>query len=76
MVCKVPMMDGARVYGLARVGHRHHHSVCVQCCVVGELEAAIVDRSFRAIAADISGQVVENHIELYVTCDDCPADRG
>ncbi len=76
LVCKVPMMDGARVYSLARVGHQHHHSVCVQCGAVGEFKAAIIDRSLRAIAADIPGQVVKHRIELYVTCNDCRADRG
>lgn len=76
LVCKVPTTRGARVYSLARVGHRHHHSVCVQCGAVGEFRAAIIDRPLRAIAADIPGQVVEHRIELYVTCDDCRADRG
>ncbi|MDD9995970.1 MAG: Fur family transcriptional regulator [Dehalococcoidia bacterium] len=76
LVCKVPMIDGARVYSLARVGHHHHHSVCVQCGAVGEFKAAIIDRSLRAIAADIPGQVVKHRIELYVTCNDCRADRG
>ena len=74
LVCKVPMMDGACVYSLARVGHRHHHAVCVQCGAVGEFKAATIDRSLRAIAADIPGQVVEHHVELYVTCDDCRTD--
>ena len=71
VVCKIPMMDGARLYSLARVGHRHHHSVCVQCGAVWEFKAAKVDRSLRAIGADIPGKIVGHHIELYVTCDDC-----
>ena len=76
VVCKLLMMDGARVYSLARVGHRHHHSVCVQCGEVGEFKAATVDRTLRAIGADIPGQIVDHDIELYVTCDDCRVDRG
>ena len=75
-VCKIPMMDGAHVYSLARVGHRHHHSVCVQCGAVGEFKAASIDRSLRAIGAEIPGQIVGHHIELYVTCDYCRADGG
>ena len=75
VVCKLLMMDGAHVYSLTRVGHRHHHSVCVQCGAVGEFKAATIDRALRAIGADIPGQVVDHHIELYVTCHDCPADR-
>ena len=76
VVCKIPMMDGARVYSLARVGHRHHHSVCVRCGAVAEFKAATVDRALRAIGADIPGQIVYHHIDLYVTCGDCSADRG
>lgn len=76
VVCKIPMMNGGRLYSLARVGHRHHHSVCVQCGAVGEFEAATIDRSLRAIGAEIPGQIVDHHIELYVTCDDCRPDGG
>ena len=41
VVCKVPMMDGARVYSLTRVGQRHYHSVCVKCGGVGEFKAEV-----------------------------------
>ena len=76
VICKLLMMNGARVYSLARVGHRHHHSVCVQCGAVDEFDAATIDRSLRAIGAEIEGRIVDHHVELYVTCDDCPADQG
>ena len=76
VVCKIPMMDGAHVYSLARVGYRHYHSVCVQCSVVGEFKAAPIDRWLRSIGADILGKIVGYHIELYVTCDYCRADGG
>ena len=76
VVCKLPMMDGAPVYSLTRVGHRHYHSVCVRCLAVGEFKAATIDESLRAIAADIPGQIVGHHIELYVTCNYCRADGG
>ncbi len=76
VVCKLPMMDGSSVYSLTRVGHRHHHSVCVQCGAVAEFEAASIDRSLRAIGADIPGQIVDHRIELYVTCDYCRTDGG
>ena len=71
LVCKVPTMDGAHVYSLTRVGHRHHHSVCVRCGAVGEFKAAAIDRSLRALGPDIPGRIVDHHIELYVTCDHC-----
>ena len=76
LVCRVPMMDGVPVYSLAPVGHRHHHAVCVRCHAVGEFKAAAIDQSLRAIAADIPGQIVDYHIELYMTCDHCRADGG
>ncbi len=76
VICKLLMMNGARVYSLARVGHRHHHAVCVQCGAVGEFDAATIDRSLRAIGAEIEGRIVDHHIELYVTCDDCRADQA
>ena len=76
VVCKLSMMDGAHVYSLVRAGHPHHHSVCVQCGAVGEFKAATIDRALRAIGADIPGQIVDHHIELYVTCGYCPADGG
>ena len=76
VVCKVPMMDGARVYSLTRVGDRHYPSVCVQCGGVGEFKAATLERLLRAIGADIPGKIVDHRIALYVTCDYCPADGG
>ncbi len=76
VVCKLSMMDGAHVYSLARVGDRHHHSVCVQCGAVREFKATTIDRSLRAISSDIPGELVDHRIELYVTCEPCPAEGG
>ena len=76
VICRLLMENEARLYSFARAGHRHHHSVCVQCGEVDEFNAATVDRSLRAIGAEIAGQIVDLHIEMYVTCDDCRADRG
>ncbi len=76
VVCKLPLMDGAPVYSLARIGHLHHHTLCVQCGAVREFRAATIDRSLKAISSDIPGELVDHRIELYVTCDPCPADGG
>ena len=76
VVCKIPMMDGAHVYSLTRVSHRHHHSICVECGAVEEFKAARIDRSLRAMSAEIPGQIVDHHIELYVTCDICRTEGG
>ena len=75
-ICKLLMTDRGRLYSLPRTGHRHHHSVCVRCGAVVEFKAANIDRALRAIGADIPGKIVGHHIELYVACDDCPADGG
>ena len=75
LICGILMMDGARVYSLTGAGHRHHHSVCVLCGAVGGFNAAPIDRSLRAIGAEIAGQIVDHDIVLYVTCDACRAGR-
>ena len=74
VVCKLPMVDGAPVYSLTRAGHGYHHSVCVQCGVVGELRAATIDRSLKATGADPQGRIVDHRIELYAACDYSRAD--
>ncbi len=76
VVCKVSKMDGERVNIFTRVGHRYNHSVCVQCGAVGEFKTATIDRSLRAFASDLPGQIVDHRIKLYVTCDYCRADGG
>lgn len=74
IVCRVSTVDGARVYSLSRVDHRHHHSVCVECGAVEEFQAATVDRVLNAVSAEFRGQVVDHLLELYVDCGDCPPD--
>ena len=76
VICRLLKMDGARVYSLARAAHRHHHSVCVQCGEVGEFNAASIDRALRSIGPDIPGEIVDHHIELYVTCLYAACDYG
>lgn len=72
-VCKLALMDGSHVYSVSRVGHRHHHYVCVQCGLVEEFRAASVEKLLRAIGDDLPGQVVDHRIELYVNCGYCPS---
>ena len=43
---------------------------------VGEFKADTIDRSLKAISSEIPEQIVDHHIELYVTCDDCRAAQG
>ena len=72
MVCKFPLMNGVSIYCLARTGHRHHHSVCIQCGEVEEFSAAAIDKLLKEVSADLPGQVVDHRIALYVHCDYCP----
>ena len=71
-VCKLASIDGSQMYSLCRVGHHHHHSVCIQCGAVEEFRAAAVERLISAISAEIPGEVIDHRIELYVVCDSCP----
>ena len=75
-VCKLATLDGSQMYSLCRVGHHHHHAVCIQCGAVEEFRAAAVERLLRAISAEIPGEVIDHRIELYVVCGLCPADEG
>ena len=71
-VCKLATIDGSQMYSLCRVGHHHHHSVCVQCGAVEEFSAASVERLISAISAEFPGEVIAHRIELYVICGCCP----
>ena len=73
VVCKLAKIDGSQMYSLCRVGHHHHHSVCVQCGAVEEFRAAAVERLISAIGAEVPGEVIDHRIELYVVCDSCPS---
>ena len=71
-VCRIATIDGSQMYSLCRVGHHHHHSVCIQCGAVEEFRAAAVERLISAISAEILGKVIDHRIELYVVCGLCP----
>ena len=71
VVCKLAMMDGSHVYSVSRVGHHHHHYVCIECGAVDEFRTATVEKLVRSISTDLPGQVVDHRIELYVLCDYC-----
>ena len=71
-VCRLAMMDGAQMYSLCGLGH-HHHSVCVECGAVQELNATSIEKLISAISADIPGEIVDHRLELYVNCGLCQA---
>lgn len=71
-VCKLATIDGSQMYTLCRVGHHHHHWVCIQCGAVEEFRAAAVERLISAIGSEIPGEVIDHRVELYVICGSCP----
>ena len=75
-VCKLATIDGSQMYSLCRVGHHHHHSVCIQCGAVEEFRAASVEQLISAIGSEIPGEVIDHRVELYVICGYCPSDVG
>ena len=70
LVCRLNLADGAPKYSLSRIGH-HHHTVCVQCGIVGDFRAATVEHLMRTLADDIPGDVVGHRIELHIICGGC-----
>ena len=76
MVCKLTLLDGSHVYSVSRIGHHHHHYVCMECGKVEEFRASAVEQFVRSVAAELPGQVVDHRIELYVACDRCPAEQA
>ena len=74
-VCKLATKDGSQVYSLCRVGHHHHHSVCILCGAVEEFRAAAVERLISAISDEVPGEVIDHRIELYVVCGFCSHPR-
>ncbi len=75
-VCKLATIDGTQMYSLCRVGHHHHHSVCIQCGAVEEFRAAAVEQLISAISAEILGEIIDHRVELYVICGYCPPGPG
>ena len=73
-VCKLATIDGSQMYSLCRIGHHHHHSMCIQCGAVEEFRASAVEQLISAISAEIPGEIIDHRIELYVICGFCPSD--
>lgn len=76
VVCKLATINGSHMYSLCRIGHHHHHTVCVECGAVEEFRVDAVERLIRQISEDIPGEIVSHRLELYVNCGACPASAG
>ena len=71
-LCKLPILDGAPMYSIARVEH-HHHTICSKCGAVGEFRHSTVERVMRSLAKEIDGQITGHKMEIFITCNSCLA---
>ena len=72
-LCKLPILDGAPKYSIARVEH-HHHTICSRCGAVGEFRHSTVERVMRSLAKDIDGDIIGHRMEIFITCKSCLAE--
>jgi Fe2+ or Zn2+ uptake regulation protein len=71
-LCKLPILDGAPKYSIARVEH-HHHTICSRCGAVGEFRHSTVERVMRSLGKEIDGDIVGHRMEIFITCNSCLA---
>ena len=69
-LCKLPILDGAPMYSIARVEH-HHHTICSRCGAVGEFRHSTVERVMRSLANEIDGDIIGHRMEIFITCKSC-----
>ncbi|MCH7970499.1 MAG: transcriptional repressor [Chloroflexi bacterium] len=74
-LCKLPILDGAPMYSIARVEH-HHHTICSSCGAVGEFRHSTVERVMRSLAKEIDGDIVGHRMEIFITCNSCLAESA
>lgn len=71
-LCKLPILDGAPMYSIARVEH-HHHTICSRCGAVGEFRHSTVERVMRSLEKEIDGDIIGHRMEIFITCNSCLA---
>jgi Fur family transcriptional regulator, ferric uptake regulator len=74
-LCKLPILDGAPKYSVARVEH-HHHTICSKCGAVGEFRHSTVERVMRSLEKEIDGEIVGHRMEIFITCKQCLAESN
>ena len=72
-LCKLPILDGAPMYSIARVEH-HHQTICSRCGAVGEFRDSTVERVMRSLAKEIDGDITGHRMEIFITCTSCLAE--
>lgn len=71
-LCKLPILDGAPMYRIARIEH-HHHTICSRCGAVGEFRHSTVERVMRSLEKEIEGGIIGHRMEIFITCSTCLA---
>jgi Fe2+ or Zn2+ uptake regulation protein len=74
-LCKLPILDGAPMYSIARVEH-HHHTICSRCGAVGEFRHSTVERVMRSLEKEIDGDIIGHRMEIFIKCNSCLAEIG
>jgi Fe2+ or Zn2+ uptake regulation protein len=69
-LCKLPILDGAPMYSIARVEH-HHHTICSRCGAVGEFRQPTVERVMRSLESEIDGDIIGHRMEIFIICSAC-----
>lgn len=69
-LCKLPIVDSAPMYSIAR-GEHHHHTICSRCGAVGEFRHSTVERVMRSLAKEIDGDIIGHRMEIFITCNSC-----
>ena len=69
-LCKLPILDGAPMYSIARVEH-HHHTICSKCGSIGEFRHTTVERVMRSLEKEIDGRIMGHRMEIFITCSKC-----
>ena len=69
-LCKLPILDGAPMYSIARIEH-HHHTICSKCGAIGEFRHSTVERVMRSLGKEIDGEIVGHRMEIFIICKRC-----
>ena len=69
-LCKLPILDGAPMYSVARFEH-HHHTICSRCGNVDEFRHSTVERVMRSLEKEIDGDIIGHRMEIFITCKGC-----
>lgn len=67
---------GDRAGNRTKVGHHHHHLICLDCGLVTSFEDDLLETLERRIKASVEFEVVDHEVKLYGYCKDCSNKEG